>query len=164
MFGCRRRPPRRHRSERSDTADRLALHAAGDLGAKCGERQVHPGAATCDANGLVRPPKHGWIFIDWVDGDQNTSLQMMWLWAQRAGVRLAKRMGGLATAAARTRLGILAAALSRSWPGGAAAVVQVVVKVRCLPPEWRTAICLPDDTPRSPADYRGELNPLVCKR
>jgi hypothetical protein len=57
-------------------------------------------ASKCDSNGLVRPPQNAWVFIDWVDFDKNTSLQMMWLWAQRAGVRLAERMGDQATAAA----------------------------------------------------------------
>jgi len=60
-------------------------------------------AANCDKNGLVRPPRNAWVFIDWVDFDKNTSLQMMWLWAQRAGVRLAERVGDSATASAWTR-------------------------------------------------------------
>jgi len=64
---------------------------------------VERAAAKCDTNGLVRPPKNAWVFIDWVDFDKNTSLQMIWLWAQRAWVRLAERMGDQATAAAWTR-------------------------------------------------------------
>jgi hypothetical protein len=56
-------------------------------------------AAKCDSNGLISPPPNAWVFIDWVDFDKNTSLQMMWLWAQRAGVRLAERMGDSVTVA-----------------------------------------------------------------
>jgi len=60
-------------------------------------------AAKCDSNGLFRPQQNGWVFIDWVDFDKNMSLQVMWLWAQRAGVRLAERMSDSATATAWAR-------------------------------------------------------------
>lgn len=52
----------------------------------------------CDDDGLVRPAGNEWVFIDWVDFDKNTSLQLMWVWAQRAGAMLAERLGETAAA------------------------------------------------------------------
>lgn len=60
-------------------------------------------AVKCDANGFLHPPKDAWVFIDWVEFDKNTSLQMMWLWAQRSGVKLAQRAGDKESVAAWTR-------------------------------------------------------------
>jgi alpha-L-rhamnosidase len=56
-------------------------------------------AASCDGNGLRRWPSGSWTFIDWVSGwDKNMAEQVMWWWAQKAGIRLAERMGDQATA------------------------------------------------------------------
>ncbi|MFA5814460.1 MAG: alpha-L-rhamnosidase C-terminal domain-containing protein [Bacteroidales bacterium] len=51
-------------------------------------------AKKCDPNGLLRWPQGSWTFIDWVSGwDKNMAEQVMWYWAQEAGIRLAERMG-----------------------------------------------------------------------
>jgi len=53
---------------------------------------LHHVARGCDAEGLIRPAPNAWIFIDWVHFDKTTALQIMWFWAQQAGIRLAERM------------------------------------------------------------------------
>lgn len=49
-------------------------------------------AARCDKNGFLDPGK-SWLFIDWVDQEKWTALQVLWWWAQQSGARLAQRMG-----------------------------------------------------------------------
>ncbi len=46
----------------------------------------------CDENGLLSWPENAWLFIDWVSFDRYMSEQIMWYWAQRSAIRLAKRM------------------------------------------------------------------------
>lgn len=46
----------------------------------------------CDSAGYINS-KNTWLFIDWVDGNKNTALQVLWWWAQQSGARLAQRMG-----------------------------------------------------------------------
>jgi alpha-L-rhamnosidase len=60
-------------------------------------------AARCDENGLLRWHPKSWIFIDWATFDKTMSEQIMWYWAQRAGVRLASRTGNKAVVAAWTK-------------------------------------------------------------
>jgi len=55
--------------------------------------------ARCDEDGLFQPTPEWWLFIDWVEADKLTSLDMLWWWAQRSGVELATRMGDKASAA-----------------------------------------------------------------
>jgi len=49
-------------------------------------------AGRCDQNGFLDPGK-SWLFIDWVDQEKWTALQVLWWWAQESGARLARRMG-----------------------------------------------------------------------
>jgi len=46
----------------------------------------------CGSGGYI-DPKNCWLFIDWVDGNKNTALQILWWWAQQSAKRLAQRMG-----------------------------------------------------------------------
>jgi alpha-L-rhamnosidase len=43
-------------------------------------------------------PKNSWLFIDWVNTNKNSALQILWWWAQQSAVKLAGRMGDQATA------------------------------------------------------------------
>ena len=54
-------------------------------------------------------------------------------------------------------LGILAAASFQSLDVGAAEAAQEAVDFRYAPPEWQSAICLPDDPQKSLVDRSGEL-------
>jgi len=56
-----------------------------------------------------------------------------------------------------TVLNILAAAFLQSMQVGAADAIQDAVDFRYAPPEWQTAICLPDDPHKSLVDRSGEL-------
>jgi hypothetical protein len=49
-------------------------------------------AGRCDHNGFLDPGK-SWLFIDWVDQEKWTTLQVLWWWALESGARLARRMG-----------------------------------------------------------------------
>ena len=51
----------------------------------------------CDSSGFVSP-KNTWLFIDWVDQEKWTALQILWWWAQQSGARLADRVGDTQTA------------------------------------------------------------------
>lgn len=55
-------------------------------------------SSRCDSNGFLIPKKEDWLFIDWVDQEKWTALQIMWLWAQNSGVKLAQRVGDNETA------------------------------------------------------------------
>ena len=59
-------------------------------------------AARCDADGQLATTAQEWLFIDWVDDNKLTALQILWWWAQCSGAELAQRMGE-ATTAARLR-------------------------------------------------------------
>ena len=52
-------------------------------------------------------------------------------------------------------MAIIAATLCPAWEAGIAA--QDTVDFRYSPPEWQTAICLPDDPQKSLVDKSGEL-------
>lgn len=52
----------------------------------------------CDTNGFLQVKKEDWLFIDWVDEDKWTALQILWWWAQNSGVKLANRMSDFETA------------------------------------------------------------------
>jgi alpha-L-rhamnosidase len=51
----------------------------------------------CDASGFLNPEKT-WLFIDWVDQEKWTALQILWWWAQQCGIKLADRVGDTQTA------------------------------------------------------------------
>lgn len=53
--------------------------------------------ARCNTQGFL-DPKDTWLFIDWVEFNKNSALQMLWWWAQQSAVKLADRMGDKATA------------------------------------------------------------------
>lgn len=48
--------------------------------------------AGADADGLLQPKPDDWVFIDWVDHEKWTALQVVWWWAQESGARLARRI------------------------------------------------------------------------
>ncbi len=50
----------------------------------------------CDKSGFLMPGNK-WLFIDWVDQEKWTALQVLWWWAQQCGVKLAHRMGDTQT-------------------------------------------------------------------
>ncbi len=52
----------------------------------------------CDAGGMLVKGTDDWLFIDWVEGDKLTALQMLWRWAQDSAARLAERLGERACA------------------------------------------------------------------
>ncbi|MCI0500496.1 MAG: hypothetical protein L0Y61_01960, partial [Epsilonproteobacteria bacterium] len=52
----------------------------------------------CDSNGFLIPKKDNWLFIDWVEQDKWTALQILWWWAQNSGAKLAQRVGDNETA------------------------------------------------------------------
>jgi alpha-L-rhamnosidase len=47
----------------------------------------------CDENGFLIAKKDNWLFIDWVNQDKWTALQILWWWAQNSSTQLAERMG-----------------------------------------------------------------------
>jgi len=49
--------------------------------------------ARCDADGFLTVRDNDWLFIDWVEMEKITALQVLWYWAQTAAVRLAQRVG-----------------------------------------------------------------------
>lgn len=53
--------------------------------------------ARSDSSGFISP-KNSWLFIDWVDQEKWTALQVLWLWAQECGTKLANRVGDTSTA------------------------------------------------------------------
>lgn len=55
-------------------------------------------SSRCDSNGFLIQKKDDWLFIDWVDQEKWTALQIMWLWAQNSGAKLAQRVGDKETA------------------------------------------------------------------
>lgn len=55
-------------------------------------------SAHCDSNGFLVPRKEAWLFIDWVNQEKWTALQILWWWAQNSGAKLAQRVGDTATA------------------------------------------------------------------
>ena len=46
-----------------------------------------------DQEGFLVPGKDAWLFIDWVDQEKWTALQILWWWAQKSGASLALRKG-----------------------------------------------------------------------
>jgi len=55
-------------------------------------------SARCNASGFLIPSEDTWLFIDWVEQDKWTALQILWWWAQDSGAKLAQRVGDTATA------------------------------------------------------------------
>ena len=55
-------------------------------------------SARCDSNGFLIPAKDNWLFIDWVEQEKWTALQILWWWAQKSGAKLARRIGDSETA------------------------------------------------------------------
>lgn len=49
--------------------------------------------AGADDAGLLQPRPDDWVFIDWVEQEKLTALQVLWWWAQESGARLARRVG-----------------------------------------------------------------------
>ncbi len=56
----------------------------------------------CDNSGFLNPGQkefgQNWLFIDWVDQEKWTSLQILWWWTQQCRYQLAKRAGDTQTA------------------------------------------------------------------
>ena len=50
----------------------------------------------CDKSGFLIPGNK-WLFIDWVNQEKWTALQVLWWWAQQCGIKLAHRMGDTQT-------------------------------------------------------------------
>lgn len=48
--------------------------------------------ARTDHNGFL-PSDDSWLFIDWVNSEKATSLQILWWWAQQSALKLAGRVG-----------------------------------------------------------------------
>ncbi len=57
-------------------------------------------AAKCDSLGFIDVKNTKWLFIDWVKVNKNSSLQVLWWWAQQSYADLAKRVGDEHTARA----------------------------------------------------------------
>jgi len=55
-------------------------------------------SSRCDSNGFLIPKKDTWLFIDWVEQEKWTALQILWWWAQNSGAKLAQRVGDHETA------------------------------------------------------------------
>jgi len=55
--------------------------------------------AGADDAGLLAPRPDDWVFIDWVEQEKLTALQVLWWWAQESGARLGRRVGDNAAAA-----------------------------------------------------------------
>lgn len=51
----------------------------------------------CDSSGFIGS-ENTWLFIDWVDQEKWTALQILWQWAQECGSKLATRVGDTNTA------------------------------------------------------------------
>ncbi len=51
----------------------------------------------CNTSGFLSPD-HTWLFIDWVNQEKWTALQILWWWAQQSGTKLAYRIGDTQTA------------------------------------------------------------------
>lgn len=51
----------------------------------------------CDSAGFLNPGKK-WLFIDWVNQEKWTALQILWWWTQQSGTKLAYRAGDVQTA------------------------------------------------------------------
>ncbi len=52
----------------------------------------------CDSNGFLIANEDTWLFIDWVEQEKWTALQILWWWAQNSGIKLAQRVGDHETA------------------------------------------------------------------
>ncbi|TKG94391.1 hypothetical protein EYV94_14015 [Puteibacter caeruleilacunae] len=50
-------------------------------------------SARCDSEGFLISNAGTWLFIDWVNQDKWTALQILWWWAQKSGAKLARRVG-----------------------------------------------------------------------
>lgn len=48
--------------------------------------------ARCGSDGMMVLADGDWLFIDWVEGDKLTALQILWFWALKAGAKLAARL------------------------------------------------------------------------
>lgn len=46
----------------------------------------------CDSSGFLKT-ENTWLFIDWVNQEKWTALQILWWWAQQSGIKLALREG-----------------------------------------------------------------------
>lgn len=56
----------------------------------------------CNNQGFL-DPKDTWLFIDWADGNKNSTLQILWWWAQQSAIKLAARVNDRETAEAFTK-------------------------------------------------------------
>jgi len=52
----------------------------------------------CDETGMLRVRDDEWVFIDWVEMEKMTALQILWQWAQKSAANLAERIGESETA------------------------------------------------------------------
>jgi len=53
--------------------------------------------ARCDTSGFIST-KNTWLFIDWVNQEKWTAVQILWWWAQECGTKLANRVGDTSAA------------------------------------------------------------------
>lgn len=61
----------------------------------------------CDGRGFLEVDSDtDWVFIDWVDCEKTTSLQILWWWALECGCRLAQRMNDEETNAQLKKISI----------------------------------------------------------
>jgi len=52
----------------------------------------------CDEMGMLKVREDEWLFIDWVEMEKVTALQILWQWAQQSAANLAERIGETETA------------------------------------------------------------------
>lgn len=63
----------------------------------------------CDDLGMLKVESGDWLFVDWVDGDKLTALQILWYWTLKSAASLAGRLNeGLIAREWRERAGMLA--------------------------------------------------------
>lgn len=78
-----------------------SLHLATEWGKI--KKALNQLTSRCDSNGFFNPSADAWVFIDWVNGEKWTSLQILWWWAQQSAVNLANRMDDSVTASYYTQ-------------------------------------------------------------
>lgn len=54
---------------------------------------LHDLNSRSDSNGFLQIEKNSWLFIDWIEAEKWTALQILWWWAQESGAKLAQRLG-----------------------------------------------------------------------
>ncbi|MBK1858602.1 hypothetical protein JIN80_10060 [Cerasicoccus arenae] len=77
----------------------------------------------CDSEGLITLEPGAWLFIDWVDAEKMTALQILWWWAQISGSALAERMNesSLASKWRKQAASLKGVLYSKAWDAKASA-------------------------------------------